>query len=120
MVSMPLVLENMILEARALFRQKTEAERPGTFVFYRMDEYLGSQTILDNILFGKAKSLSPQVQEKINQNIIQLLIEDRITSYNVCYTKLLRQPGLLEEAAGDGQLLALSARELVALAADLA
>lgn len=76
MVSMPLVLENMVLEARALFRRKIEAELPGTFTFYRLDEYLGSQTILDNILFGKAKSLSPQIQERINQSIIQLLIEE--------------------------------------------
>ncbi len=76
MVSMPEMLEGMLLEARARFRARIEAERPGVFAFYRADEYLGSQTILDNILFGKAKSLSPQVQEKINQSIIQLLIEE--------------------------------------------
>ncbi|EPR41736.1 ABC transporter transmembrane region [Desulfovibrio sp. X2] len=76
MVGMPLMVENMILEARARFRARIEDERPGAFSFYRQDEYLHAQTILDNILFGKAKSLSPQNQEKINQSIIQLLIEE--------------------------------------------
>lgn len=76
MVAMPQMLERMLLEARRAFRETIEAERPGVFTFYRVDEYLGAQTILDNILFGKVRSQNPQAQEKISQSIIQLLVEE--------------------------------------------
>ncbi len=76
MVGLPSVLEDLILEGRALFRDKVAAEHPGAFSFFQQDEYLYSQTILNNILFGKPTSSSHQTQEKINQSIIQLLIEE--------------------------------------------
>ncbi|WP_029898498.1 ABC transporter ATP-binding protein/permease [Desulfohalovibrio reitneri] len=76
MVGLPQVLEEMLLEARSRFRRRIEKDNPEAFSFYRADEYIFSQTILDNILFGKAKSESPQAQEKISQSIIQLLIEE--------------------------------------------
>jgi ABC-type multidrug transport system fused ATPase/permease subunit len=76
MVSLPEILENLILEGRALFREKISAENPEAFTFYQMPQYIYSETILNNIFFGKLKALNPQAQEKINQSIIQLLIEE--------------------------------------------
>jgi len=58
------------------FRQRAEERSPGGFVFYLPDRYLPGQTILDNILFGKARGGGAGVQEAISQAITQLLIEE--------------------------------------------
>ena len=76
MVGMSHLLENLILEGRALFREKIQTEDPGAFSFYRMSDYIYSETILNNILLGKMKTSSPQAQEKINRSIMQLIIEE--------------------------------------------
>ena len=76
MVSLPQILETLILEGRALFREKIAEDDPEAITFYQMDEYIYSQTILNNIFFGKTKTANPQAQERINQSIIQLLIEE--------------------------------------------
>jgi ABC-type multidrug transport system fused ATPase/permease subunit len=70
------MLERLLLEGRALFMEKIATEDPEAFSFYQASEYIYSQTILDNILFGKAKISNPEADEKINQSIIQLLIEE--------------------------------------------
>jgi ABC-type transport system involved in cytochrome bd biosynthesis fused ATPase/permease subunit len=76
MVALPAILENLILEGRAMFRQKISEDSPEAITFYDISEYIYSQTILNNIFFGKTKTANPQAQEKINQSIIQLLIEE--------------------------------------------
>ena len=76
MVSLPRILETLILEGRALFREKISEEDPAAITSYQMSEYIYSQTILNNIFFGKTKTANPQAQERINQSIIQLLIEE--------------------------------------------
>jgi ABC-type multidrug transport system fused ATPase/permease subunit len=76
MVVLPAILENLILEGRAMFRQKISNDSPEAITFYDISEYIHSQTILNNIFFGKTTTVSPQAQEKINQSIIQLLIEE--------------------------------------------
>ena len=76
MAALPEILETLILEGRALLREKITAEDPGAFKFIQMSEYIYSQTILNNIFFGKTKTGNPQAQERINQSIIQLLIEE--------------------------------------------
>jgi ABC-type multidrug transport system fused ATPase/permease subunit len=73
---LPQILENLILEGRALFRESITASDPDAFSFYQVDEYIYSQTILNNIFFGKTKGTSPKAQEKIYQSIIQLLIAE--------------------------------------------
>jgi len=75
-VALSKVLEKLILEGRALFHEQAELDMPGTFTFYVMDRYIWSQTILDNILFGRAKTESQRAQEAIDQSIMQLLIEE--------------------------------------------
>jgi ABC-type multidrug transport system fused ATPase/permease subunit len=76
MVGLPDILEELILEGRALFRERISGDDPGALTFYQASEYIYSQTILDNILFGKTKTVNPQTEEKINQSIIQVLIEE--------------------------------------------
>jgi ABC-type multidrug transport system fused ATPase/permease subunit len=76
MVSLPQILETLILEGRALFREKISEDDPEAITSYQMAEYIYSQTILNNIFFGKNKTANPQAQEQINQSIIQLLIEE--------------------------------------------
>jgi len=75
MVGMSEMIERLILEGRALFREQISAKDPDAFTFYHLDEYIYSQTILNNIFFGKMKTDSQKAQEKINQSIVQLLIE---------------------------------------------
>ncbi len=76
MVGLPKILEELILEGRALFKERISKDDSGAFTFYQAAEYIYSQTILDNVLFGKTKTINPQAQEKIDQSIIQVLIEE--------------------------------------------
>jgi ABC-type multidrug transport system fused ATPase/permease subunit len=76
MVALDDLLERLILEGRALFRERIEADMPDAVNFYRVDQYSYGQTILNNILFGKTKTEQTQARERIYQNIIQLLIEE--------------------------------------------
>jgi ABC-type multidrug transport system fused ATPase/permease subunit len=76
MVALPEILETLMLEGRSLFRQKISEDEPDAITFYQNTEYIYSQTILNNIFFGKTKTSSSQAQERINQSIIQLLIEE--------------------------------------------
>jgi len=76
MAALPEVLEMLILEGRALFHKKIAEDDPGAFTFYQMSEYIYSQTILNNIFFGKTNTSSSQAKEIIDQSIIQLLIEE--------------------------------------------
>jgi ABC-type iron transport system FetAB ATPase subunit len=76
MVSLPQLLERLILEGRALFREMISQDDPAAFSFYKESEYILSQSILNNIFFGKTKTTGQKGQDKIDQSIIQLLIEE--------------------------------------------
>ncbi|MGD8502444.1 MAG: ABC transporter ATP-binding protein/permease [Syntrophobacterales bacterium] len=76
MVALADILEELILEGRALFREKISRDDPEAFSFYQASEYIHTQTILDNILFGKTKTVNPMAEEKIDQSIIRVLIEE--------------------------------------------
>ncbi|MCP4688492.1 MAG: ATP-binding cassette domain-containing protein [Desulfobacterales bacterium] len=73
---LPSILENLILEGRAMFKDMIAADEPEAISFYKRPDYIYSQTILNNILFGKTKSSAAKAVEKIHQSIIQLLIEE--------------------------------------------
>ena len=75
-VALPSILKSLILDGRKIFNTKITADRPEAFSFFQMNEFIPSQTILDNILFGKPKTDHPKVQDAINQSMIQLLIEE--------------------------------------------
>lgn len=76
MVSLPPEMEHQVLEGRALFRDLTERENPGAFAFYEAARYIHSQTILNNIIFGKTKRSGSKAQDKILQHIVRLLIQE--------------------------------------------
>jgi len=76
MVSFPNLLERLILEGRSLFKEHINGDFAGAFAFYDEKEYIFSQTIQNNIFFGKTKTTSPKAQDNIVQSIIQLLIEE--------------------------------------------
>jgi ABC-type multidrug transport system fused ATPase/permease subunit len=76
MIALPQILETLILEGRYLFREKISSDHPNVITFYQMSHYIYSQTILNNIFFGKTTTTNPMAQEKINQSIIHLLIEE--------------------------------------------
>lgn len=109
MVALSDVLEKLILEGRAMFREQAERDRPDEFTFYVLDEYIWSQTILDNILFGKAKTESQHAQELISQNIIQLLIEEDLLETIV-------EIGMHYEVGAKGDKLSGGQRQKLAIA----
>jgi ABC-type dipeptide/oligopeptide/nickel transport system ATPase subunit len=75
MVGLAADVQRVLLERRAQFRAGISRDLPDAFTFYSQNDYIHSQTILNNIFFGKTKTSSTQTQETITQNIIQLLIE---------------------------------------------
>jgi ABC-type thiamine transport system ATPase subunit len=74
--ALPAVSERMLLSGRAAFMARITAQAPEKITFYRRDNYIHSQTILDNILFGKLKSESQKVLDTVNKTIIMLLIKE--------------------------------------------
>ncbi|BBO86613.1 hypothetical protein DSCO28_71790 [Desulfosarcina ovata subsp. sediminis] len=76
LISLPPRLKALILRGRSLFRSKIESQENGVVAFYRMADYIHTQTILNNVFFGQIKTGKSSAQERINQSIIQLLIEE--------------------------------------------
>ncbi len=69
-------LKSLVLSARDKFPPWCEKVAPGLFLFYEEEKYIHDQSILNNILFGKTKSDLAHVQEKINQAVFHMLIEE--------------------------------------------
>ncbi|MFC1863146.1 ABC transporter ATP-binding protein/permease [Thermodesulfobacteriota bacterium] len=78
MIGFPGLLENIILERRAMFRWLISKDNPGAISFFKSTDYIYSQTIMNNILFGKLKSGKAEDLEKIHESIIQLLVEEEM------------------------------------------
>lgn len=70
------LLEKLILSGRHEFRLWSGEHMAATVSFYRDSEYIRSQSILNNIFFGSLTSDSPKVEDRVNQCIVQLLIEE--------------------------------------------
>jgi ABC-type dipeptide/oligopeptide/nickel transport system ATPase subunit len=78
MVALPVDLQRQILATRSKFRQQISSDQPGAYLFYRKNEYIHSYTILNNIFFGRLKTANPQIQDRINEQIVELLIEENL------------------------------------------
>jgi len=76
MMAMPIELQRQILAVRVKFRQRMNVEAPEAYSFYRKNEYINSHTILNNIFFGRMKTTNPQIQDRITEQIVQLMIEE--------------------------------------------
>ncbi len=70
----PEFMINLILEGRFLFKEKIKQKNADAVAFFRNDQYIHSQTIFNNILFGIVKTSNLAAQEKINQFMNALLI----------------------------------------------
>jgi ABC-type bacteriocin/lantibiotic exporter with double-glycine peptidase domain len=112
MVAMSDMLQSLILEGRALFRDTVAKDHPDAFIFYRHDEYIYSQSILNNILFGKPTSRGPQTQNSIDQKIIQLLIGEDLLETIV-------EIGMQYEVGTKGDKLSGGQRQKLAIARTL-
>ncbi len=67
-----------VVDARRHFMERIAAEKPGSVDFYHQDSYIVSSNILDNIIFGRIKADSAGAEERVNQQIMQLLIEENV------------------------------------------
>jgi ABC-type multidrug transport system fused ATPase/permease subunit len=77
-------------------------ENPGAMAFHQMDQYIYSQTIQNNIFFGKLKTAIPQAQEIISEAIIQLLIEEDLLE-TIISTGMQYQVGTKGDKLSGGQ-----------------
>ncbi|RPJ75585.1 MAG: ATP-binding cassette domain-containing protein, partial [Desulfobacteraceae bacterium] len=68
-------VQAVLLEKRGRFRTAVSRDIPDTFAFYAASEFIHSQSILNNIVFGNLTTASSPTLDLITQNIIQLLIE---------------------------------------------
>lgn len=109
MIVLPPMLENLILEGRALFKERISVDSPDAVTFYDMAHYIYTQSILNNIFFGKTKTENPQVREKIDQRIIQLLIEEDLLETIIAI-------GLQFEVGNSGDRLSGGQRQKLAIA----
>ena len=78
MVGMPRPLIRLILKQRPLFKKKISEEKPGAFTFFHKRIYMNSLSVLNNVIFGRLKDVSPKVDEIINERIVQLLVEEGV------------------------------------------
>jgi len=109
LVGFPEMLENLILEGRSLLREKIIEDNPKALTFYGISDYIYSQTILNNILFGKTKTTHQKAIEKIDQSIIQLLIEEDLLETIV-------EIGMQFEVGSKGDRLSGGQRQKLAIA----
>lgn len=108
-IALPDLLQRLLLEGRALFRDKIEQDDPGAVSFFQIDEYIHSQTILNNILFGKLKTDRSDAQEYLDRRIIQLLVEEELLETIV-------EIGMQFEVGSKGDRLSGGQRQKIAIA----
>ncbi|HHP7235082.1 MAG TPA: ABC transporter transmembrane domain-containing protein [Desulfobacterales bacterium] len=75
-IDLPDALADRILQARQVLFEKIRAQIPDAVAFYRKNRYIESLSILNNILFGRVKSDSSHIQNRIRQRVNQLLVEE--------------------------------------------
>lgn len=76
LIALPKMIEDLVLDSRFLFRERVSRDHPGAVTFYRMTDGIPTQTLLDNILFGKPRTDQPGAQDRIHESLMQLLVEE--------------------------------------------
>jgi ABC-type dipeptide/oligopeptide/nickel transport system ATPase subunit len=108
-VKLPETFQEKILEVRGRFKQWVEDGHSSAVAVSSQSEYIHSQNILNNILFGKLKHESGGAQERVAQSLIQLLIGEELLERIV-------EIGLTFEVGSMGDRLSGGQRQKVALA----
>lgn len=70
------LLEKLVLSGRKGFRNWSADNLTNNVTFYSDTQYIRSRSILNNIFYGNLTSDSPRVEDRVNQCIVQLLIEE--------------------------------------------
>lgn len=78
MVALTEEMEEQMLGGRRDFLQWIKQHHPDLLSFSDPKMYIHGQSLLNNLFFGKPKHGMPHAQDKINQAIIQLLIEEDV------------------------------------------
>lgn len=102
-------LSQNILKLRKLFRTWAKENMPDKFTFYNSNDYIHGQSLINNIFFGRPKKGMAYAQDKINQAIIQLLIEQDVLE-NVA------EIGMRFEVGSSGDKLSGGQRQKLAIA----
>lgn len=76
LIALPRMIEELVLESRFVFRDRVSRDHPGAVTFYRMSEGIPTQTLLDNILFGKPRLDEPGAQDRVQESLMRLLVEE--------------------------------------------
>lgn len=74
--ALPDFILKLILEGRYMFKERIQKEDAAAVAFFRSDQYIHSQTIFNNILFGVLKSTNPADQDRLNKYMVELLIRE--------------------------------------------
>jgi ABC-type multidrug transport system fused ATPase/permease subunit len=108
-VPMPDGLRQRLIEIRTDFRRFAHDLDEVTLQFYDPEQYIQSRSIRDNILFGQPKTNRSGAVERINQYLIQLLIEEEAL-------ESLIEQGLEFQVGSMGEYLSGGQRQKIALA----
>ena len=72
LIALPKMIEDLVFDSRFLFRERVSRDHPGAVTFYRMTDSIPTQTLLDNILFGKLRADQPGAQDRIHESLMQV------------------------------------------------
>lgn len=108
-VGLSRITEDLVLQGRAMFMDRIGQQDPEAVTFYRREDYIHSQTIMDNILFGRIRTENPKSLDQINKSIVSLLIQEDMLERIV-------ELGLEFQVGTSGDRLSGGQRQKVALA----
>ncbi len=95
-------LQQKIVASRAVIRRRIDEKFPGLISHYEQDAYIQGESIINNIFFGRIRADLPDSQEKINQAIIHLLIEENLLE-DVAQRGMEFQVGSMGDRLSGGQ-----------------
>jgi len=102
MAALSIDLENRILAARIQFMKEMSGRHQEAFAFFRPTEYLYTQNLMENILFGHPKVDQFQAIEKVQHRVVDLLKERELLD-EVLDVGLDFQVGSMGERLSGGQ-----------------
>jgi ABC-type multidrug transport system fused ATPase/permease subunit len=109
MVQVSTFLLKGVVEARKVFAKDFVDKYPGSFNIYDIKKYIHSKSILENVVFGRLKPDSAGAAERVQESIIQLLIEENLLEDVVAM-------GLEFQVGASGDRLSGGQRQKIALA----